>query len=55
MSERASSSSGAGTPPHYTAFRLVLAAVVLAVVAGAVWLVLEPPVFGALRDLLGLA
>ena len=42
-------------PPHYTAFRLVLAAVVLAVVVGAAVLVLDPPVLAALRDVLGLA
>ena len=41
-------------PPHYTAFRLVLAAVVLAVLALAVRVVLEPSVRTALLDLLGL-
>jgi uncharacterized membrane protein len=41
-------------PPHYTAFRLVLVAVVLAVLALAVWVVLDPPVRAALLEFLGL-
>ena len=41
-------------PPHYTAFRLVLAAVVVALVAVAVRVVLDPSVSAALLEFLGL-
>ena len=41
-------------PPHYTAFRLVLAAVVVALVAVAVRVVLDPAVGAALLEFLGL-
>jgi hypothetical protein len=43
-----------GPPPHYTAFRIVLVAVVLLVLAAAVWVVLDPPVLVSLLDFLGL-
>ena len=41
-------------PPHYTAFRLVLAAVVVALLVVAVRVVLDPPVNAALLEFLGL-
>jgi hypothetical protein len=41
-------------PPHYTAFRLLLAAVVVALVVAAVRVVLDPPVRAALLGFLGL-
>lgn len=41
-------------PPHYTAFRIVLVAVVGLVLAGAAWVVADPPVLAALLDFLGL-
>ena len=41
-------------PPHYTAFRILLAAVALAVLAGAAWTVLDPSVLAALLAFLGL-
>ena len=42
-------------PPHYTAFRIVLIAVVVGLVlAAAAWVVADPPVLAALLDFLGL-
>jgi hypothetical protein len=41
-------------PPHYTAFRLVLAAVAVATLGVAVWWVLTPAVLALILDFLGL-
>jgi hypothetical protein len=41
-------------PPHYTAFRIVLVAVMLLVLGAAVWAVLDPPVLASVLDFLGL-
>ena len=41
-------------PPHYTAFRIVLVAVVGLLLAAVVWVIADPPVLAALLDYLGL-
>jgi hypothetical protein len=41
-------------PPHYTAFRLALVAVVVGLLVLAVWWVAYPPVLASLVDFLGL-
>lgn len=42
-------------PPHYTAFRIVLVAVLAAtVLAGVLWVLADPPVLAALLRYLGL-
>lgn len=59
MSGRAPSDPGArpvssATPPHYTAFRMVLVAVVALVLGAAVWAAADPPVLASLLSFLEL-